>query len=154
MCPLQSFLIPTALYSHHACLCPLSSLSVLLNPIPGIVLPSSCFSTYVHTCPPAFYWQFCCIMIYNTEHRKLVWQSKQCSLALLRAEGQCITTELQLSSHLSCTLQHETMTVQLGCLPDEQRCCQCSGMLTSMCYFSPALKKLCRSAYPFEFQCS
>lgn len=48
------------------------------------------------------------------------------------------TVELQLSSHLSCTFQHEAVTVQLGCLPDEERCCQCSGVLTSTYYFSPA----------------
>lgn len=47
------------------------------------------------------------------------------------------TVELQLSSHLSCTFQHEAVTVQLGCLPDEERCCQCSGVLTSTYYFSP-----------------
>lgn len=92
------------------------------------------------------------MLFYKTEHRKVLLQSMRRSLALRRAEELC----LLLSSCLLCTFQHEALTVQPGYLPDEERRCQCSGMLTSMSCFSlvAALKRLCRLADPWELQCS
>lgn len=120
--PVPSDHLPTAVSSLQYHLKAFSFLHPSQQPLsgPGILPPSSCRSTHVHTWFPAF---FIGELAYAREHRKPLW--KTCGV--LRAEE----LEFQLSSPPSRSFHQEGMTVLPGCLPDGERSCRCWGMLTA-----------------------